>query len=74
MATVEEILDFFNPYNVDHLKAYAYFCTEGKWSSNFWPVHISEEEVFLFINDINGKMAETLCDLALKGNIVDMPY
>lgn len=54
------IVDWFDPYNIDHLYAYLNFHDSGEWPTNFIPagLHIQKD----FYKLISEKLAKAYCN------------
>lgn len=66
-----KFVEFFNPYNFEHLKAFRHLRKTGAWPENFIPDYVEMNGYWLL--DIQYEMANTLIDLAFNGKIIGMP-
>jgi len=67
----KDIIDFFDPYNVEHLVAYKVLDYTGNWPENFIPEDISFSANWQIV--IAFKMALVLVKLGIDGQIIGMP-
>ena len=65
------ITKFFNPYNVDHIKAYKNLMITGMWPDGFLPEDIDYDPQWQVT--IQAKMASCWVDAAHAGHIFGMP-
>lgn len=63
--------EFFDPYNLDHLAAYKHLIETSTWPEGFVPDY--ELTPYLWLNEINAKMAKALVELGMNGHILGMP-
>lgn len=66
-----KITDFFDPYNMEHIKAYNHLTTYGFWQEGFLPEDIeypNGSEILLAF-----KMAGAWTAQVLAGNVIGMP-
>ncbi len=56
--------EFFDPYNLDHLKAYKHMKTKGKWPKNFIPDYVEFSPGWTIL--LWGKMADEWVKKMLK--------
>jgi hypothetical protein len=52
------MVDFFNPNDIDHIDAYQFLCGTGEWPRNFIPDCVEPMTYYLDIGKIQCKMAE----------------
>lgn len=45
MTTKPNILDFFDPHNLEHLAAYAHLSKTGQWDQKFWDKHFKDTDM-----------------------------
>ena len=74
----ETVTEFFDPYNVEHLKAYDHLCQTGSWPKGFLPEGIApgcvgKVEVDHLIEVVNN-MANAWMAEAKAGRIFGMPH
>jgi len=65
------ITDFFDPYNMEHIKAYQHLIDKGSWPKGFVPENV-EYGAQSQIN-IAFKMSKVWVEQVLAGNVVGMP-
>jgi len=66
-----DIVEFFNPYSVEHLKAYEHLSKHGKWPAGFLPENLEYSNVWQV--GIVNKMANAWLEQAKAGHIFGMP-
>lgn len=66
-----KITEFFNPYNLEHIKAYKHLITHSAWQEGFLPEDIEYDACWQAI--IAFKMANVWVEQVLAGNIIGMP-
>jgi hypothetical protein len=66
------IKDFFNPYNVDHLKAYIHLNETGFWPKGFIPEGMEFDSFWQILIAI--KMANAWLNAAQNGHIIGMSH
>ena len=60
------IVEFFNPHSIEHIRAYRVLSETGTWPEGFIPEKIGMEFAHLRISEITLKMAETWSEITLK--------
>lgn len=63
--------DFFDPYNMEHIKAYKYLSATGSWPDGFIP-----EDITLLPNWqswVAFILADAWIEQVLAGNVIGMP-
>ena len=63
--------DFFDPYNVNHMKAYEHLCDRGCWPDGFIPT-VCDIPV-LWVPHIQAKMAQAWLHAMKHGDIIGIP-
>ena len=66
-----DMIEFFDPYNMEHIRAYKYMAEHGCWPGNFATeitVYPVAWQVIIAI-----KMANVWVEQVLAGNVVGMP-
>jgi hypothetical protein len=58
---------WFDPYNLEHMRAYAVLCTTGDWPKRFIPSNMEVPKTWLF--SINDKMARAWVHAMRQGQI-----
>ena len=71
MISKTHIVDFFDPYNVEHLQAYGHLSAQGTWPKGFIPKNVEVSGLWSVM--IACKMADVLVKLGLAGKIEGMP-
>lgn len=66
-----KITEFFDPYNMEHIKAYKRLITHGSWQEGFLPEDIEYSTGWQAI--LAFKMANVWVEQVLAGNVVGMP-
>jgi hypothetical protein len=66
-----QITEFFNPYNMEHIKAYKHSTVHGSWPEGFiaerYDYPVAWQAIIAF------KMANVWVEQVLAGNVVGMP-
>lgn len=58
MSKPQTVADYFDPHNVEHVRAYNHLCKHGNWPTEFW-IKISKlDSPPLTVVEITGKMAQ----------------
>ena len=65
------IVEFFNPHNIKHLKAYEQLKETGFWPKGFLPVGVDYDSHWQV--EIVAKMADAWFDAAKANHIFGMP-
>jgi hypothetical protein len=69
------IIDFFNPHNIEHLKAYRVLEKTGFWPKDFLPKDGEGAEwPMLWQVELAAKMAQAWLQAAEAGHIIGMPH
>jgi hypothetical protein len=66
------IVEYFNPYNVEHLKAYKVLAKTGMWPEDFIPKSLDNAPTLWQVALVN-KMADAWVEQAEVGHIIGMP-
>jgi len=64
---MEDFADWFNPYSVEHMRAYEKLCNTGQWPEGFVPIGV--EMPHMWITKIQAKMAEAWLQAIKNDNI-----
>ena len=72
MAINQRFEDWFDPYNVEHQKAYATLMETGAWPLGFVPADV--EYPALSVRSIQAKMATAWIEQCRAGHIFGMPH
>ena len=65
--------NWFNPYNIEHLKAYEHLSNTGTWPEEFYDSCVPRDIPLSWALIIAGRMASALVDLAKNDQIIGMP-
>lgn len=68
-----KITEFFNPYNMEHIKAYKYLSIHGFWQEGFLPEDIEYANNSTWQAVLAFKMADVWVEQVLVGNVIGMP-
>lgn len=63
-----DFVEYFDPYNPEHLAAYDYLSKNGIWPEGFVPSY--EQVPMLWLAQITAKMARALVDLTKNDQII----
>lgn len=66
-----KITEFFNPYNMEHIKAYKHLLTYGFWPERFLLANIEYSTGWQAV--LAFKMADVWVEQVLVGNVIGMP-
>jgi hypothetical protein len=64
------VADFFDPYNVNHLKAFKYLNERGCWPDKFIPESVSFTPTWIY--DLTVKMAKAWLTAAENDQVLGM--
>jgi hypothetical protein len=70
----QTIVDFFDPYNVEHLKAYRHLEKTGSWPKDFIPDELMDGINIAWQVELLGKMSKAWLEQAEAGHIIGMPH
>jgi hypothetical protein len=68
-----EIIKFFDPYNMEHIKAYKHMITYGFWQEGFLPKDIEYADNATWQIVLAFKMTNVWVEQVLAGNVIGMP-
>ena len=73
MSKNQTIAEFFDPYNVEHLKAYRHLEKTSFWPENFLPTELKDESSCWQV-ELVAKIARAWLQAAEAGHIFGMPH
>jgi len=65
------IVEFFDPCNIDHLRAWHHLCKYGCWPAWFVPEGTTFDHVWQV--SIAGKLANAYVEFAMAGSVIGIP-